>query len=423
MSVATADIRRPEASVWMYFPYIAPMLLSTAATYLVFTNSSVVGWGFIIFLVALRVLEPILGEDHETYQWKNSRVFVWMMQFYSIGTVATFIGFLWVMAHAHNGGDLFGLAAGLQAVTGFDMIAAHANDGIVEYAVATLLFSITSSLGTVAIGHELCHRLHEPLSVFLSRLMGTFTMFSYYAVEHPYGHHLTAATPRDSSTALRGENIWNFISRTFKQDYEIVWEIEKNRLENKGLPVWSHHNRLLRGYAVEVFITLAVAALTGFMGLALFVLGVIQSHIGYKAGVYIQHYGLVRDPNQPIEIKHSWGCTYKVTNWLTDGIGRHADHHDVPEREFWNLLPHLECPQLPGGYLKMMGLSYNKKKWEEAIVPLLIEWDEKHASPAEKLLALAANEKSGNPQLLAHAKRQREELKQAGLLPLAESAA
>lgn len=419
MSVTAAEMQRPTASWGMYFPYIVPMLISTAATILIFTNSSLVGWAFIVFLVLLQVMEPILGEDHETYEWKKSRVFVRMMHFYALGTIATFIGFLWVMAHASNGGDLFGIAAGLQAVTGFDMLAAHADDGLFRYIVATILFSVTASLGTVAIGHELCHRLHEPFSVFLSRLMGTLNLFSYYAVEHPYGHHLTAATPHDSSTALRGESIVEFTKRTLKQDYEIVWEIEQKRLNNLGLPVWSHHNRLLKGYLAEAGIVIAVAALTGFIGLFFFALGVIQSHWGYKAGVYLQHYGLVRDPDEPIEIRHSWGCTYKVTNWLTDGIGRHADHHDVPEREFWDLLPNLEGPQLPGGYMKMMGASRSKKKWEALIVPLLIEWDEKHASPAEKLLAMEANEKSGNPQLMEHAKKQRMELEEAGLLTAA----
>ena len=422
MSAIAPDVSRSQATWPMYLPYLVPMLISSAATVLVFTNSSVVGWGFIAFLVALQVLEPILGEDHETYEWKAPQIFVRMMQFYSVGTVLTFVGFLWVMAHAHNGADFLGIAAGLQAVTGFDMLAAHADDGWVQYIVAMLLFSITSSLGTVAIGHELCHRLHEPLSVFLSRLMGVFTMFSYYAVEHPYGHHLTAATPHDSSTALRGEGIMAFTKRTLKQDYEIVWEIEKSRLENLGLPAWSFSNRLIRGFLVELLVLVSVAAITGFLGLALFAFGVIQAHLGYKAGVYIQHYGLVRDPDEPIEIKHSWGCTYKVTNWLTDGIGRHADHHDVPEREFWNLVPHLEGPQLPAGYMKMMSLSRNKKKWEDAMVPLLIEWDENHASPAEKLLALEANEKSGHPDLLAHARRQRAELEEEGLLPIAQTA-
>ena len=56
------------------------------------------------------------------------------------------------------------------------------------------------------------------------------------------------------------------------------------------------------------------------------------------------------------------------------------------------------------------------------MVPLLIEWDENHASPAEKLLALEANEKSGHPDLLAHARRQRAELEEEGLLPIAQTA-
>ena len=414
MSVSAEDMY-PAAKPWMYVPYIIPMLISTAAALLIFTNSNIIGVGFIIFFVMLGVLEPVLGEDHENYNWKHSRVFVYMMQFYCIGTLVTFIGFLWVMAHAHNGGDLFGLAALIQATTGFDMLAAHGNDGIFRYIVATLLFSITASIGTVAIGHELCHRLHEPFSVFLSRTMGVLNLFSYYAVEHPYGHHLTAATPYDSSTALRVESIVQFFKRTFKQDYQIVWEIEEKRLNNLGLPVWSHHNRLLTGLAAEAALIISITAFTGFMGLFFFALGVIQSHWGYKAGVYLQHYGLVRDPDEPIEIRHSWGCTYRITNWLTDGIGRHSDHHDVPEREFWNLQPHLEGPQLPYGYTKMMGLARNKKKWEAIMVPLLIEWD-RNASPKEKILAMEANEKSGNPELMEHAKQQRAELEAAGLI-------
>ncbi|PCJ16318.1 MAG: hypothetical protein COB04_11210 [Gammaproteobacteria bacterium] len=414
-----AEEAYPTANPWMYLPYIAPMLISAAAAVLVFTNSSIVGWGFLVFMALLGVLEPMLGEDHKNYRWNNSRLFVWMMYFYGAGTIVTFIGFLWVMAFANSGTDLFNLAAVIQTTTGFDMLAAHADDGIFRYLIATLLFSVTASMGTVAIGHELCHRLHEPFSVFLSRLMGVLNLFSYYAVEHPYGHHITAATPYDSSTALRGESIGQFFKRTFKQDYEIVWEIEAKRLSKLDLPIWSHHNRLLTGLAAEAALVISLTALTGFLGLFFFTLGIIQSHWGYKAGVFLQHYGLVRDPNEPIEIRHSWGCTYKVTNWISDGIGRHSDHHDVPEKEFWDLLPHLDGPQLPLGYMKMMGLARNKAKWEQTMVPLLIDWDENHASSAEKLLAMEANEKSGNPALIAHAKKQKQQLKEDGILKIA----
>ncbi|HBC56848.1 MAG TPA: hypothetical protein DCZ03_06760 [Gammaproteobacteria bacterium] len=401
---------KPQAKTWMYIPYLMPMSISFFAAYLVLTNSAVVGWGLIAFPVMLAILEPILGKDENTYEWKHSQVFVYGMYVFSFFTFATFIGFLWVMAHAHNGSDLLGIAAMIQAVTGFDMIAAHQDDGWFRYIVATLLMSITATLGTVGLGHELCHRTHEPLSVFLARGMGALNLFSYYAIEHPYGHHLTAATPYDSSTALRGESIPRFIKRTFIQDYQIVQELEQNRLNKLGTPNHFWKNKLYRGFALEALLVLVVFLLTGALGLLLFAFAVVQSHVAYKAAAYIQHYGLVRDPNQPIEIHHSWGCNYRVTNWLVDGIGRHADHHDVPEREFWDLLPHCEGPQLPGGYLKMWAVSRNKRKWEEVIAPILIEWDNTYASPEEKRLAMEANKNSGIPLLVEHAKKQQAEL-------------
>ncbi|PCJ15289.1 MAG: hypothetical protein COB04_13485 [Gammaproteobacteria bacterium] len=411
-----------KASLWMYLPYCVPMAVAVFGAQLVFTNSSAIGYGFIALLAMVVLLEPILGEDNENYEWQFPNVFLGMMYLYAMGTFATFLGFLWVMGHAHNGGDLLSIAAATHAITGFDMLAVHANDGLLEYARATLLFSVTATIGTVSIGHELCHRTHEPLSVFFARAMGSLALFSYYAVEHPYGHHLTAGTPHDSSTALRGESVTTFFFRTFKQDYEIVWEIEKIRLEKLNQPLWSHHNSLLLGYAAEFLLILTVAALTGFVGLLFFAVAILNAHWGYKVGVYGQHYGLVRDPESPLEVHHSWGCTNKVTNWFVDGIGRHADHHLAPQREFWNLEPYREGPQYEFGYFKTMAIARRKKSWDKLMVPKLIEWDKNYATPEEKLLAMQANEKSGIPELIAHAKQQRQELEKAGLIAGAEAA-
>lgn len=416
MSSITNDVQHPVAKGWMYLPYCLPTAIAFLGAYMVFFNSSFVAWSLVALLLVLNAVEPLFGEDEETYQWEHGGVFVGMMYLFCLGAFLCFLGFLWIMGHAHTGGDFLNIAAITQAVTGFDMMAAHADNGIIDYFVATIMFSITASLGTVTIGHELAHRTHEPLSVAIARFMGVINLFSYYAVEHPYGHHLTAGTPYDSSTALRGESILQFAKRTFKQDYEIAWEIEERRLKKLGLPVWSHHNRLLRGYAAEALVVLVVAAVGGFMALFFFALGVIQSHYGYKAGVYGQHYGIVRVPDTPLKIHHQWGCTNRVTNWVVDGIGRHADHHLVPEREFWNLLPYAEGPQYPAGYIKTMALARSMKKWNQVMVPKLIEWDEKYASPEEKVLAMEANEKSGIPELIEHAKKQRQELEEAGLI-------
>ena len=410
-------MEKKQTSLWMYLPYCVPMLVAVFGAQLVFFNSSVVGYGFLALLAAVVILEPLLGNDDDMWEWKYPNIFVGMMYLYAIGTFATFAGFLWVMGHAHNGGDLFNMAAAIQAISGTDIIPLHADDGILDYAVATLIMGITVSIGTVSIGHELCHRTHEPLSIFFARAMGTLGLFSYYAVEHPFGHHLTAGTPKDSSTALRGESVAQFAKRTFKQDYQIAWEIEANRLDALGYDdAWSIHNRLLRGYAAEIAVVIAVAATTGFLGLFFFSLAVLNGHWSYKLGVYGQHYGITRAPDERLTIHHSWGCTNRVTNWFVDGIGRHADHHEVPEREFWNLEAHIEGPQFEKGYFASMAMASIPSRWNKVMVPKLIEWDEKYASPKEKVLAMEANEASGIPELIAHAKKQRVELTEAGLI-------
>lgn len=409
-------MEKKQTSLWMYIPYCVPMLVAIFGSQLVFFNSSIIGYGFLALLAAIVVLEPILGNDDDEWEWKYPNIFVGMMYLYAIGTFVTFLSFMWVMGHANNGGDLFSMAAGIQAISGVDIIPLHAEDGLKEYLVATLIMGIVVSIGTVSIGHELCHRTHEPLSIFFARAMGTLSLFSYYAVEHPFGHHLTAGTPRDSSTALRGETVAQFAKRTFKQDYEIAWDIEKSRLDALDLPLWSSHNRLLRGYAAELAVVVTIAATTGFIGLFFFSLSVILGHWNYKVGVYGQHYGITRAPDERLDIHHSWGCTNRVTNWFVDGIGRHADHHEVPEREFWNLEAHLEGPQFAKGYFASMAAASIPSQWNKMTIPKLIEWDEKWASPKEKVLAMEANEKSGIPELIEHAKKQRVELIEAGLI-------
>ena len=96
MSATAAQMQRPTATWGMYLPYIVPMLISTASTILIFTNSSLVGWAFIVFLVLLQVMEPVLGEGHETYEWKNSQwsvpVNVVVTKIVKIGDQMTSIG-------------------------------------------------------------------------------------------------------------------------------------------------------------------------------------------------------------------------------------------------------------------------------------------------------------------------------------------
>lgn len=392
------------ASTLDYIPYFLPLFIALSSTYIIFTNP---GWGIavvLMFFAALAIAERTMGNDDEMTSYEHPEAFVWMLWAYFPATVLCFLGFIWTMAQYTYGNDLFGIAAIVNALSGFDMVAAHADDGLGMLLFFTLLFSNVCTAGAVSIGHELSHRTSEAVSVFMARGCALFSLFTYYAVEHPFGHHYTVGTEVDSSTALRGESVYQFFKRTTIQDYQTAWGIEKNRLDKLGKDTWSLENRLLKGYLAEATLVLLVAALAGPVGLVFFAIATFNTHFGYKAGVYGQHYGLVRKPGSSIEIHHSWGCTNKVTNWFVDGIGRHAHHHEEPETEFWKLKPYLEGPQYAKGYLQTIGMTLFPKKWNALMTPKLIEWDQKYATKEEREIAMEYNRNSGIPELEAWAR-------------------
>lgn len=396
-----------------YIGYFLPIALACGAVFLLIRGIHGIGAIVLVILGAMAVLDRIARDDLESYRFKHPNIFVYMMWSYLPITLLAFMAFLWVLAHGHNGGDLFGLAAIVNALTGFDMLAAHANDGIFTYLIAALLFSQICAIGSVSIGHELAHRTWESFSVFAARACSLFGLFTYYAVEHPYGHHQSVGTSRDSSTALRGESVYTYFMRTSLQDYQIAWDIEKERLEKMGQSVWSIQNRLLQGWTAEILLLIFITAVSGFLGLFWFLFAALNTHFGYKMGTYGQHYGIIRVPDSEIKVHHSWDCYNRFTNWFVDGIGRHAHHHLEPNKEFWNLQAFPDAPRYPHGYLASMGYAMIPPLWHKMMAPKLKEWDEKWASPEERILAREANLKSGRPELMALANPERPHAKAA----------
>lgn len=392
-------------NTWKYARFSLPFLLGWAAVYAIIVGPEVSAIGLIVGLSLVLGVEWLTGEGYDTPNYQHPQLLVWMMWTYLLVVVATFAGFAWTMAHAWNGQDLFHLAAGVHKLTSFDMLAAHANDGIGTYLLTTLLFSALIGIGSLAVGHELSHRTWEPVSIFIARACAAFGTFTYYAIEHPYGHHLSVGTDRDSSTALRGESLLRYFLRTTPQDYQVAWHIEAERLNKLGLNTLSPHNRLLRGWAAEAAIALFMLTVAGPLGLFWFLVAALHTHFAYKLGTYGQHYGIVRVPDSEIKIHHSWTCNNRFTNWFSGNIGRHADHHLEPEREFWRLRPFPEGPQNPYPYLALTLLGLLPPLWHRLWAPYLIAWDEHYASPAERALAHEANKKSGVALLVQYAEK------------------
>ncbi len=404
--MSTLTITQPLGRFWKYARFTLPFILGWAAVYAIFVGPHVSAIGLLIGLSLMLGVEWFSGEGLDVPEYHHPRIFVWMMWTYLPIVLAAFVGFAWTMAHGWHGGDLFGLAAAVQALTGYDMLTAHADDWLGTYLLTTLLFSALTGIGSVAVGHELSHRTWEPISIFIARTCAAFGTFTYYAVEHPYGHHLSVGTSRDSSTALRGESLNRYFVRTMPQDYQVAWEIETERLNKLGRPHWSWHNRLLWGWAAEAAIALFMLIVAGPLGLFWFLIAALNTHYTYKLGTYGQHYGLIRVPGSEIKIHHSWTCNNRMTNWFSGNIGRHADHHLEPEREFWRLRPFPEGPQNPYPYMTLTLLGLIPPLWHRLWAPYLIEWDEKWASPAERELAREANRRSGVNLLEEYAARQ-----------------
>ncbi len=398
-------LSQPIKQFFNYARFFLPLLVGIWAFYLLIVGAT---WDLIALqiLAAVIVIEFIFGNDSKDYQYRYPQIFVAMMYGFILFTVMIFWAYAWIMAFAHSGSDLFGLAALIDSLFGFDMIAAHQHNNWSDFLLATVLFSSICGIGALAVGHELSHRIHEPLSVFLARVGGWLSMFTYYAIEHPYGHHYNVGTPVDSSTAFRGESVFAFALRTTPQDYQTAWNIERKRLNNTGYATWSIRNRLLWGYAAEGCLLIFMFGVGGVAGLFWFLFAALNTHFTYKLTTYGQHYGIVRVPDTPIEVHHSWDSANRFTYWFSNGIGRHIDHHLLPEREFWALEAHEEGPQYVAGYIAATVLSAIPPLWHRLMAPKLLEWDEKWASEDEKRLAHEANLKSDVPLLVAAAQQQ-----------------
>lgn len=215
--------------------------------------------------------------------------------------------------------------------------------------------------------HELSHKSGKQQH-YLSHLCLAPTGYNHFRVEHPYGHHLRVATPEDPASSQFGESFWKFWPRTVTGSFKSAIEIEKRRLERKGLSFWSIHNELLQGWAMSAT----------YHGMMLKILGkniiptqIAQSVYGitlFEAVNYMEHYGLKRqklengryERTMPV---HSWNNNSLFSNILLYQLQRHSDHHAYPTRSYQALRHYENVPQLPVGYASLFLHVFIPKYW------------------------------------------------------------
>ena len=257
---------------------------------------------------------------------------------------------------------------------------------------ATVSAGIYMGLG-IMFGHELAHT--KGPTFVLARWMMALSGIAHFCYAHVYNHHLELGCEDDPATSPRGRSIYKHYLLSHFGQSRFLFIMEQQRLKRLGVPFISWQNRWIRGYAMSLPTIFLFWFAAGWIGLAVMVGSWVISAFELEVLNYLEHYGLIREKNQPIDYHHSWDVGESpFTQWGFIEIGRQADHHDRGETHFWEL-EDCGAPDTGYGYYAMLALIMVPPLWERFIKPRLADWDKNRASEGEQKIAAKMNYNAG----------------------------
>lgn len=248
---------------------------------------------------------------------------------------------------------------------------------------------------TLPINHELMHRRTRFPRVVAS-LLGTFYGDPNRDIGHIYTHHIHVGTSKDSDTPYRGEIVYTFLFRASVGAYHDAFVLERARMQKRGRSVWNWRSRVPRAILMILIIWGGFDLVIGWPGVVLAMASMAIGKLTVEAFNYTQHYGLIRVEGQPFEPRHTWEHNTFFIRSAGVEITTHADHHRDPYIPFYELQPSsaLKMPNIALCFLASLIPSVWFKKF---VIPRLRYWDLHMATPEERELARAANERAGWP--------------------------
>lgn len=225
--------------------------------------------------------------------------------------------------------------------------------------------------------HELGHKTNA-LERWLAKITLAPVAYGHFFVEHNKGHHKNVATPEDPASSRMGETFWAFLPRTIVGSVKSAWHIERERLERKGVSVWSTQNENLQAWAMTVVMFAALTFWLGPLALGFLVAQAIYGFCLLEVVNYLEHYGLLRQKDAKGRVerclpRHSWNSNHIVTNLFLYQLQRHSDHHANPTRRYQALRHFEDSPQLPSGYAAMILVAYFPPIWFRVMDPKVVE--------------------------------------------------
>lgn len=383
--------------------FVNPLVVFVISAGLLFGNFWVWLPG-ILYVAGVAIADQIYPHDTEEKPYRFPRVLDFSLYLSLPAVLALFACLMWAMGSGNT--DIFGIGAGVKQATGVDVIAARNATAWYHYPLMLLALSLPATGAAGLAGHELTHRTSRPFDLWLGRIAMATWWGIAFPIEHVYGHHAYVATKKDPATAARGDSLYQHLPKALKRTVVNAWEIETARLKKVGKSFWSPSNVLLRMAVVSTFFTVSAYLLAGIPGLLAYLYICIIAKVALEALNYIEHYGMLRQPDEPVQPRHSWNCNHTVSGVFTYNLTRHSHHHADAQVHYQDLKAFSEQPEMPGGLQTAYLAAFIPSLWRKKIALKLLVWDREQASKREYPLLAQANIESGWPELMSSAANQ-----------------
>lgn len=277
-----------------------------------------------------------------------------------------------------------------------------ATGGLDGWQMVGALLSVAwlSVLPLVPSSHELYHQRGA-----ISRFVGRYAQVCYLDctrdIGHVVTHHIHVATERDSDTAPRGMTLYGFAPRAVIDTTLDCQRTESAALEKRGFGRWSIRHRLWKAILAQLIFQALIYRIGGWEANLVALGAMTVARFWIETFNYFQHYGQVRVVGSPIERRHVWNHLKPLSRIMTFEITNHADHHLNSFAPYQALVPDRNAIPMPSVFVCFLA-ALIPPLWFNAIVkPALRSWDRELASPEERRLAMAQNERAGWPNWLA----------------------
>ena len=384
-----------------YLKYLTGWTIFLIVAASMFAGGHWMWFGFIFVMIAWAIGD--LFEDRSEPELKQT----WFLDGLLYSGIVMLPLLLFVICWITNSRDLFGVGQWIHSITSYDVLAARETNAWFDYIGAGLGAGIVFANAGILGAHELIHRTWDPIAQFIGRWEFSLSGGGYsFESSHLRIHHpLTGNPDEDPASARRGENVYHFLLRGSTGQLIDAWKVEAKYCASKNKSAFSLQNRVFVGILQVLSVVVVLYLVSGWAGVGVFYVGVIFAKLFLEAVTYHAHLGQFRVSGTESDLRHTWDNFAAFSTYAMYAINRHSSHHTDPTCPYYQLPTTCEedVPQSTSWFYLAL-LAYIPWLYHKYMIPKLLEWDEKYATPDEAFEACKLNANSRIPRLREAAK-------------------